>query len=148
MFIVAPAELGGRKANLVTDIQSYEQLKEKKTRNVHTCSLLSLSPFFSKKGENKRPTPLLFLCMHSQSLQSCLPLRGPMDGSPPESTGFSRQERWSGLPCPPPGGLPQSGTEPTSPALAGRLSTSRAPGKPLLSFPLQQIQPGHPSRGR
>ena len=27
MLIVAPAELGGRKANLVTDIQSYEQLR-------------------------------------------------------------------------------------------------------------------------
>ena len=24
----------------------------------------------------------------------------------PLSTGFSRQEHWSGLPCPPPGGLP------------------------------------------
>ena len=26
--------------------------------------------------------------------------------------GFSRQEYWSGLPCPPPGDLPDSGTEP------------------------------------
>ena len=35
--------------------------------------------------------------------------------------GFSRQEYWSGLPCPPPGGLPDAGMEPaflTSPALA------------------------------
>ena len=28
---------------------------------------------------------------------------------------FSRQEYWSGLPCPPPGDLPKSGIEPTSP---------------------------------
>ena len=28
---------------------------------------------------------------------------------------FSRQEYWSGLPCPPPEDLPHSGTEPTSP---------------------------------
>ena len=31
--------------------------------------------------------------------------------------GFSRQEYWSGLPYPPPGDLPSSGTEPGSPAL-------------------------------
>ena len=30
----------------------------------------------------------------------------------PLSTGFSRQEYWSGLPCPPPGDLPDPGTEP------------------------------------
>ena len=29
--------------------------------------------------------------------------------------GYSRQDNWSGLPCPPPGGLPNSGIEPTSP---------------------------------
>ena len=28
----------------------------------------------------------------------------------PLSMGFSRQEYWSGLPCPPPGGLPDLGT--------------------------------------
>ena len=33
----------------------------------------------------------------------------------PLSTGFSRQEYWSGLPCPPPGDLPNLGIEPTSP---------------------------------
>ena len=35
--------------------------------------------------------------------------------------GFSRQEYWSGMPCPPPGDLPKPETEPeslTSPALA------------------------------
>ena len=35
----------------------------------------------------------------------------------PLSMGFSRQEYWSGLPCPPPGDLPNPGIEPTSPAL-------------------------------
>jgi len=32
----------------------------------------------------------------------------------PLSMGFSRQEHWSGVPCPPPGDLPHSGTEPAS----------------------------------
>ena len=34
----------------------------------------------------------------------------------PLSMGFSRQEYWSGLSCPPPGDLPDPGTEPASPA--------------------------------
>ena len=49
----------------------------------------------------------------------------------PLSMGFSRQEYRSGLLCPPPGDLPQTGIEPVSlksPALAGRLSTTRAGG--------------------
>ena len=44
----------------------------------------------------------------------------------PLSIGFSRQEYWSGLPCPPPGDLLDPGTEPVSlasPALAGRFFT-------------------------
>ena len=45
----------------------------------------------------------------------------------PLSVGFSRQEYWSGLPCPPPGDLPDSGIEPmsvTSPTLIGGFSTN------------------------
>jgi len=45
----------------------------------------------------------------------------------PLSMGFSRQEYWSELPCPPPGDLPDPGTEsvsPVSPALAGRFFTT------------------------
>ena len=44
----------------------------------------------------------------------------------PLSMGFSRQEYWSGLPCPPPGDLPDPETELaslTSPALAGGFFT-------------------------
>ena len=43
--------------------------------------------------------------------------------------GFSRQEYWSGLPCPPTGDLPDSGIKPVSlisPALAGRVFTTSA----------------------
>ena len=41
--------------------------------------------------------------------------------------GFSRQQYCSGLPCPPPGDLPDPGIEPMSlksPALAGRFFTT------------------------
>ena len=46
------------------------------------------------------------------------------------SMGFSRQDYWSVLPCPPPGDLPDAGIEPGSPALqAGSLTgaTRKAP---------------------
>ena len=36
----------------------------------------------------------------------------------PPSLGFSRQEYWSGLPCPPPGDLPDPGIDLVSPILA------------------------------
>ena len=45
----------------------------------------------------------------------------------PLSMGFFKQEYWSGLPCPPPGDLPEPGTKPmslTSPALAGGFFTT------------------------
>ena len=40
----------------------------------------------------------------AKSFQSCPSLCDPMDGSPPGPAvpGLSRQEHWSGLPCPPP----------------------------------------------
>ena len=54
----------------------------------------------------------------------------------PLSVGFSRQEYWSGLSCPPPGDLPNPGIEPTSlksPALAGGSLPIAPPRKPPLS---------------
>ena len=46
--------------------------------------------------------------------------------------GFSRQEYWSGLPCPPPGDLPNPGIKPTSPALAGGFLTTSATTKATI----------------
>ena len=63
--------------------------------------------------------------------QSCrlpaTPLTAPRQA--PRSAGFPRQGYWSGVPFPPPGGLPDPGVEPqplASPALAGRLFTTSA----------------------
>ena len=42
------------------------------------------------------------------------------------SMGFPSQEYWSGLPCPPPGDLSDSGIKPVSPALAGGFFTPSA----------------------
>ena len=46
------------------------------------------------------------------------------------SIGFSQQEYWSGLPCPPPGDLPNPGIEPTSPALQVASLPAEPQGKP------------------
>ena len=51
----------------------------------------------------------------------------------PLSMGFSRQEYWSGFPCPPPGDLLDSWIESMSPAalgFAGKFFTAELPGKP------------------
>ena len=69
--------------------------------------------------------------LRAQSLQLCPRLCDPMYYNLPGSLsmGFSRQESWSGLPCPPPGDLPHPGIEPTSlssPALAGGFFTTSA----------------------
>ena len=55
---------------------------------------------------------------------------------PPLSMRFSRQEHWSGLPCPPPGDLPDPGMEPaslTSPALASVFFTTSTTREGQLS---------------
>ena len=43
--------------------------------------------------------------------------------------GFPIQEPWSGLSFPFPGGLPDTGIEPVSPALTGGFFTAKQPGK-------------------
>ena len=58
---------------------------------------------------------------HSESLHSCL------IGQAPLSMGSSRQEYWSGLPCPSPGDLPNTEIEPVSlifPSLTGGFFTT------------------------
>ena len=51
------------------------------------------------------------------------------------STGFSMQQYWSGLPCPPPGDLPYPGIKPVSlmsPVLAAGSLPLTPPGKPNI----------------
>ena len=63
----------------------------------------------------------------------------------PLSMEFSRQEHWSGLPCPSPGNFPNPGIETTSlssPALAGRFFTTRAPWETW-----EPLSKSYPSKG-
>ena len=65
----------------------------------------------------------------------------------PLSMGFSRQEYWSGLPCLPPGDLPDPRTKPTSlmsPALAGGFFTSNTTWEaPLSKLKRQRLTIGN-----
>ena len=75
----------------------------------------------------------LYMCCAVLCLitQSCPTLCNPMTVArqAPLSMGFSRQEYWSGLPCPPPGNLPNLGIEPRSPTLLADSLPSEPPGK-------------------
>ena len=71
------------------------------------------------------------VCVHAlcaQLLQLCLFVTLWTIAHPaPLVMGFSREEHWSGLPCPPPGALLNPGIEPAflmSPALADRFFTT------------------------
>ena len=87
--------------------------------------------------------PALCASVCSKLLHSHPTLCNPMPCSPPGplSTGFSRQECWSGLLCPPPGDLPDPGVDPAvlrSPAFASTFfptsTTWEAPLPALFSF--------------
>ena len=61
----------------------------------------------------------------------------------PLSMIFSRQEYWSGLPCPYPGALPNPGIKPmslTSPALAGKFFTTSTTWEALNASALPPAQ--------
>ena len=76
--------------------------------------LTFLAPLFLARSDHPSPTCLCAVCC-AKSLQLCLTLLDPVDCSPqaPLSVGFSRQEYWSGLPCPP-WDIPDPGVKPKS----------------------------------
>ena len=83
----------------------------------HSCSPVLLSTFNGVYVCLKK-TSVVFNSLQPHGL--CLP------GS--SVHGFSRQEYWSGLPCPPPGDLPNPGIKPRSPALQADSLSSEPPG--------------------
>ena len=76
-----------------------------------------------------------YMCV-AKSLQSCLTLCNPIDGSPPGSTvpGILQARILEWIPFPSPGDLPNSGIEPGSPALQSESLPSEPPGKPLSAL--------------
>ena len=71
------------------------------------------------------------MCVCARSFQWCPTLCDPVDCSPQGFLvhGILQARHWRGLPCPPPGDLPNPGIKPESPmspALAGRFFTTSA----------------------
>ena len=60
----------------------------------------------------------------------------------PQSTEFSRQEYWSGLPFPSPGDLPNRGMEPGSPELQADTLPSNHQGSPYISIKWMKLCEG------
>ena len=89
------------------------------------------------------------LCVHAKSLSRvrlCV-TPGAVARQAPLSVEFSKQEYWSGFPCPPPGDLPDPGMEPASlmsPALAGRffpISATHLGSSPQVPISFQEKAP-------
>ena len=85
-----------------------------------------------RKGDSLSPQSLnrkQFMCVHSLSCVWLLTTPRTVAHQAPLSMGLSRQENWSGLPCPPLGNLPNPGIKPealTSLALEGEFFTTSA----------------------
>ena len=77
------------------------------------------------------PVLLLLLLSHFSHVRLCATPETEAHQAP-LSMGFSRQEHWSGLPCPLPGDLPDPGIEARSPTLQADALPSEPPGKPDL----------------
>ena len=81
----------------------------------------------------------MYMCMHAcciASVMSDSEIPWTATYKAPLSMGFSRQEYWSGLPCPPPGDLPDPGINPVSLmslALAGGFFTTNTTWETHLS---------------
>ena len=88
--------------------------------------------FTSWSDCKKRPMSDLYMLSCFSCVQ-LFPMLWTVACQAPLSMGFSSQEYWSELSCPPPGGLPNPGIEP---ALAVRFLPLAPPGKPNLITPL------------
>ena len=93
-------------------------------KGTHMCSLQKRQPTRANYTAQRLSHVLLFATPRTLACQA------------PLSMGFSRQEYWSGLPCPPPGDLPDPGIEfmsLASPALQADSLPTEPPGKPLYT---------------
>ena len=102
-------------------------------KNVNWCSHYEKQ--YGRSSKNKQThkqtknRSTMYVCVLSHFSHPIL--CNPMHCSPPgfSALGFSRQKCWNGLPCPPPGNLPDPGIKPMSlmsPALTGRFFTTSA----------------------
>ena len=73
----------------------------------------------------------MYICYLFTSLLSDFVTLCSAASQAPLSLGFSRQQYWTGLPCPHPGDLPNPGIEPGSPASQKDSLPTESPGNPM-----------------
>ena len=98
------------------DLFRHASLAAKNRRSSKFWNWLSVSPTATPFPTNQLFTDWLmgiYFIACELSHFSCIQLSMTL-WTAPLSTGFSRQEHWSELPCPPPGDLPDPGAEPVS----------------------------------
>ena len=96
--------------------------------NKHIKILNSISHQYNK-DLNHREIPLYTLKWSRSVMSDSFATPWTAAYQAPPSMRFSRHEYWNGLPFPSPGDLPDSGTEPGSPALQAEALPSEPPGK-------------------
>ena len=116
--------------------RSFFYLKNKTNLNgmvvpIDTCIRMAESP----PCPSETITTLLFSYVHAKSFQSCLfSTPWTVASQAPLNMGFSRQECWSGLPCPISRGFSQPRDGNCSSCIESRFFTSEPPGKPLPGY--------------
>ena len=75
-------------------------------------------PRYIVRMKKNQDTEQIHVCSVASVVSDPFRLYGLVAQQAPLSMGFSRQESWSGLSCPPPGDLPNPGIEPASPLLS------------------------------
>ena len=113
--------------------------------HTYVSSLLSLLPPHQVIREHKAELPVLgssfplAICfVHAAAAAGCSVVSYSLQPHGLQAARFlcpwrfSRQEYWSGLPCPLPGDIPNPGIEPRFPTLQADSLLSEAPGKPVL----------------
>ena len=125
-YSLPAAQIVEEQNKLVMDVQ-------KEATITHSCwGYTNLDPIFTDEG-------FLFLCVHVCMLSCFSRVRlfvtpWTVAYQAPLSTGFSRQESWSGLLCLPQGDLPNPGIETRSPELQADSLPSEPPGKLFYPF--------------
>ena len=94
--------------------------------------------YFANKGLSSQS----YLSKVNQSCPTLFATPWTVAYQAPPSTGFSRQECWSGLPFPSPGDPPDLGIQPRSPALQADALPSEPPGKPVSMLQFKMITGG------
>ena len=116
-------------------------LSWKIAKNIKLC-IFNLYELYILLRKPSYTTSVYNECVCAYSLSPVRPFATPwpVAHQAPLSLGFSRQEYWSGLSCPPPGDLPDPGIES---ALTGRFftiwATREAPGDAALIINLLSI---------